>query len=65
MIWFGAKALDYAVREYTTHYNHERNHQGIDNNIPLPDKRRKNRSGKIIRSERIGGLLNFYYRKSA
>lgn len=65
MIWFGIKAFKMAVKEYTDYFNHERNHQGIDNKIPEPDIRRKNKSNKIVRSSRIGGLLNFYFRDAA
>jgi hypothetical protein len=32
----GEQHLRAVVREYVEHYNHERNHQGLDNVIPLP-----------------------------
>jgi quinol monooxygenase YgiN len=46
------------VREYVEHYHHERNHQGLDNVIPLP----LGQSGKrvIRRHERLGGVLGNY-----
>lgn len=65
MIWFGKKTFEYGLRQFIAYYNHERNHQGIDNRIPLPDDRRKNKSGEILKVDRIGGMLNFYYRQSA
>jgi hypothetical protein len=47
------------------HYHAERNHQGIDNVIPLPDHRAKVRDGPIVKDERLGGLLSFYHRDAA
>jgi transposase InsO family protein len=32
----GERHLRAIVREYVEHYHHERNHQGLDNVIPLP-----------------------------
>jgi hypothetical protein len=37
----------------------------LDNVIPFPDERLKNKTGPITKSERLGGLLHFYYRKAA
>jgi putative transposase len=65
MILFGEKQLRYVLREYLAHYHSERNHQGIDNVIPLPDERMKVRDGPIIKDERLGGLLSFYHREAA
>jgi hypothetical protein len=53
------------IREYLAHYHAERNHQGIDNVIPFPDRRLKAREGTIMKAERLGGLLNFYHRQAA
>ena len=47
------------------HYHTERNHQGIANAILFPDKRIEQADGNIKKSERLGGLLNFYYRDVA
>jgi hypothetical protein len=44
------------------HYHAERNHQGIANVIPFPDRRLEAREGRIVKTERLGGLLNFYHR---
>ena len=65
LILFGEKSLHHVVAEYTAHYNKERNHQGLENVIPFPDKRLKNTGSKILHSERLGGLLSFYCRKAA
>ncbi len=65
LIFLGARPLRRAVNEFVKHYHHERNHQGLDNRIPMPyfvpDQDVK---GPIAKSERLGGLLNFYYRES-
>jgi transposase InsO family protein len=54
-----------AVKEYTEHYHLERNHQGLDNELidGLIDKR--NMDGAVECRERLGGVLNYYYRRAA
>ena len=64
LILFGEKSLRHAVSEYLVHYHAERNHQGIGNVIPFPDERFRH-GGEIRKAERLGGLLNFYYREAA
>ncbi|MDP6525249.1 MAG: integrase core domain-containing protein [Kiritimatiellia bacterium] len=64
MILFGERSLRYVIKEYAAHYHAERNHQGIGNMIPFPDERLKG-TGKALKSERLGGLLNFYHREAA
>ena len=64
LILFGEKSLKYVLKEYADHYHHERNHQGVDNKILFPDDRLK-KTGDIVRSERLGGLLNYYHREAA
>jgi len=53
-----------ALKEYTQYYNHERCHQGLGNQIPEPKTigRPGSREGKIMKKQRLGGLLNFYFR---
>ena len=63
LILSGEKSLKHAVKEYIMHYNHERNHQGMNNELLFPDDRIDGK-GKITKSERLGGLLNYYYRKT-
>ena len=62
IIPFGEKSLHRAVREFEAHYNRERNHQGVGNRLRSPMARG---SGAVARRERLGGLLNFYYRMAA
>ena len=68
MILFGEKSLRHVVDEYLKHYHAERNHQGLGNNIPFPDKRTCApiaMEGKILKDERLGGHLKFYYCEAA
>jgi hypothetical protein len=54
-----------AIAEYVEHYHRERNHQGLGNTIPFPSSQVGAKSGKVIRKERLGGLLNYYERLAA
>lgn len=47
------------------YYNRERNHQGIDGRIIEPETGIGIRDGPIRRRERLGGMLNYYYRDAA
>ncbi len=60
MIFFECKSLDKDLREFITHYNAKRNHQGIGNE-PI-DGAAMPAEGNAIRDERLGGLLSFYRR---
>ena len=64
MIFFSEKSLRYAINEYMKHYHSERNHQGLGSRVIQP-KFRDGREGAIARRERLGGMLNFYYREAA
>jgi transposase InsO family protein len=50
-----------AVAEYVEHYHRERNHQGLDNRL-IADTPTIDRTGRVRRRPRLGGLLNFYER---
>ena len=66
LMLFGEKALQDALTEYTTHYHHERNHQGKGNVLLLPSVRQNTeRAGLIWCRERLGGLLKYYTREAA
>jgi putative transposase len=65
IVLFGENALRHVIREYLAHYHAERNHQGIDNVIPFPDRRLDGLNGPVAKQERLGGLLNFYHRQAA
>src|SRR5450432_3863847 len=61
----GEGHLRRAIGEYLVHYHSERNHQGLDNVLlkgaPMP----ANENGRVLRRERLGGLLNYYHRDAA
>ena len=68
LIFFGEASLRRALREYTMHYHHERNHQGIRNNLlnraANDDQYVFDKSDIECRS-RLGGMLNYYHREAA
>ena len=53
------------VREYVAHYHRERNHQGRDNQLLERAPPQVRVTAGVRRRERLGGLLNFYYREAA
>jgi len=64
MVLFGEAALRNAVRQFVTHYHEERNHQGLNNQL-LTYTRTVESTGRLRKRERLGGLLNYYYREAA
>ena len=65
LIFFGEKSLRRAVDAYIAHYHAERNHQGLDNKIVEPGDEVGRIAGKIESRERLGGMLQYYYRRAA
>lgn len=68
LILFGESSLRHALREYVSHFHHERNHQGKDNLLLFPDAASAQASGQEVAiqcRERLGGLLRFYHREAA
>ena len=63
LVPIGERHLRAVVREYVEHYHHERNHQGLDNVIPLPLGQPGN--GAIRRHERLARVLGHYRREAA
>jgi len=74
MIFLGDRPLHRAISQYVEHFHRERttkcrheakNHQGIENVIPFPNAPQGGHdSGLIVKSERLGGVLNYYYREN-
>ncbi len=65
MIFIGEASLRCAVREYVEHYHRERNHQGLENRLLRAPTLVHADCGPIGCHARLGGMLNFYYRKAA
>ena len=65
MILFTEDQMRYVVKHYSEHYHHERNHQGLDNVIPLPGPGVDADGGTVNMNERLGGMLRHYYREAA
>jgi hypothetical protein len=65
MILFGQQSLNRATREYLEHYHRERNHQGLNGKIIDAGREVGRVHGKIRSSERLGGMLRYYYREAA
>ena len=62
---FGKGSVRRAAFKFTLHYHHERNHQGRDNQLICPEPNLVRQGRKVKRRERLGGLLNYYYRTAA
>jgi hypothetical protein len=67
----GENNLQKYLKQYVEHYHLERNHLGIENRIIESENENEillhsqKGQGEIIAKQRLGGLLNYYYRKSA
>ena len=53
------------VTEFVEHYHGERNHQGLENRLLTAAMTPSNDRAPIVRRERLGGILNYYYRSAA
>jgi hypothetical protein len=40
-------------------------HQGLGNRLIIPDSAHMGNTGEVRRRERLGGMLNYYYRDAA
>ncbi len=65
IIPLGEGHLRTAVKEYTEHYHVERNHQGLENELIEDRCGAADMNGDVERHERLGGILNYYYRRAA
>jgi putative transposase len=61
LILLGERHLRRALAEFVTHYHTERNHQGLENELIEPLDR-SDVVGPVRRRQRMGGMLNYYYR---
>ena len=53
------------LREYVAHYHTERNHQGVGDQLLEPLATFSSSDESIQCRERLGGMLNYYYREAA
>ena len=65
MIFFGEGSLRKGIHEFVAHYHGERNHQDLGNRLIIPDASHACNGRAIRRRERLGGMLNYYYRRAA
>jgi putative transposase len=64
VIPLGEVHLRELIREYMIHYQIERPHQGLDGRLIQPANDHA-ADGPLVKRERLGGLLNYYYREAA
>ena len=57
----GERHFRRALAEYVAHYHTERNHQGLGNAL-IAGRPTREKSGRVRRRPRLGGLLNHYER---
>ena len=62
MIFFGEESLRTAIQNFVAHYHGERNHQGLANQLISPEAGHLSNAGEVQRRQRLGGMLNYYYR---
>jgi putative transposase len=62
VIPLGEMHLRRTITEYVKHYNRERNHQGLDNQLIIAPAANENGVGPVQCRERLSGMLRFYYR---
>jgi hypothetical protein len=65
VIWFGEDALRRGISEFLSHYHCERNHQGLENRLITPRSTTDASTGTVQKRERLGGMLNYYFREAA
>ncbi len=60
LIFFGEESLRKAIGQFLEYYNTERNHNGLEYRIVVPDKASRKVDGKVECRERFGGLLRYH-----
>jgi putative transposase len=61
LIPLGERHFRRTLAEFLVHYHGERNHQGLGNDL-INGVEHLHPSGRVRRRQRIGRLLNYYYR---
>jgi putative transposase len=65
MIVIGEASLRSVIQSYLAHYHHERNHQGLGNQLIVAEPSMEHQRGFVVRRKRLGGLLSYYHREAA
>jgi putative transposase len=65
VIPLGERHLRKVVREYVDHYHAERTHQSLGNKLIAAVNDTAAKSGRVVRHQRLGGVLNYYHRAAA
>ena len=65
MLMLGERFLCHVIRQDLAHYHTERNHQGLGNQLITPEPERRDQGSVVVRRDRLGGLLCYYYRDAA
>jgi len=65
LIFFGEAMLHRSLMTYGLYYHHERNHQGLGNQVIEAGEEIGRCTGAVECRERLGGLLRYYYRAAA
>jgi putative transposase len=65
LIFFGEGSLRPAIQNFVAHYHGERNHQGLGNQLISPEPGHLGNAGEVQCRQRLGGMLNYYYRAAA
>jgi len=69
LVPLGERHFRVAISEFVEHYHLERNHQGLDNRlltaVAAPANENVDYAAPIARSERLGGILSYYYHPAA
>jgi transposase InsO family protein len=60
----GERHLRRTLQEFAAHYHRERNHQGLANEL-IDRVLAQRLTGAVQRRQRVGGILNYYYRSAA
>ncbi len=65
VILFGQDHLERVLRDYVEHYQIERPHQGLGNELVASPQTTGPLTGNVVETERLGGLLRSYHRAAA
>ena len=65
LILFGEGSTRRGAAAFIVHYQGECKPQGLDNKLICSDPKLVGEGAEVKRLERLGGLLNYYYRTAA